>query len=162
MQTFRFIAVVSFCLVFTFNAVSQKSEPKKSDKYFGEKIKTKKAISYEELVKQMEKQDTVEALVEGNVEAVCQTKGCWMEVGSRTNPDAAKIFVKFKDYAFFMPKDLPGSTVVFRGKAYKEIIPVDDLKHYAEDAGKSQTEIDAIINPEIRLRFMADGVAIKD
>jgi hypothetical protein len=161
MASIKFFTLLAMCLVFSFNVSAQNGEPKKSDKYFGEKIKTKKAISYEDLILQMEKQDTVEALVEGNVEAVCQAKGCWMEVGSKTNPDAAKIFVKFKDYAFFMPKDLAGSTVVFRGKAYKEIIPVDDLKHYAEDAGKSQAEIDAIVKPEVRLRFMADGVAIK-
>lgn len=161
MHMIKFFTLLAMCLVFSFNLSAQKDEPKKSDKYFGEKIKTKKAISYEDLILQMEKQDTVEALVEGNVEAVCQAKGCWMEVGSKTNPDAAKIFVKFKDYAFFMPKDLAGSTVVFRGKAFKEIIPVDDLKHYAEDAGKSQAEIDAIVKPEVRLRFMADGVAIK-
>ncbi len=162
MNMFKLFVLWAVCLTFSLNADAQKTEPKKSDKYFGEKIKTKNAISYEDLIKKMEKQDTVEALVEGNVEAVCQAKGCWMEVGSKTNPDANKIFVKFKDYGFFMPKDLAGSTVVFRGKAYKEIIPVDDLKHYAEDAGKTQAEIDAIVNPEVRLRFMADGVAIKD
>ena len=38
---------------------------------------------------------------------------------------------------------------------------VDWLKHKAEDAGKSQEEIDAITEPEVKVSFMADGVIIK-
>ena len=36
------------------------------------------------------------------------------------------------------------------------------LKHYAEDAGKSQKEIDKITKPEYKISFIADGVIIKN
>jgi hypothetical protein len=38
---------------------------------------------------------------------------------------------------------------------------VDELRHYAKDAGKSQASIDSIINPETTYSFLADGVLIQ-
>ena len=69
--------------------------------------------------------------------------------------------VKFKDYGFFVPKNSSGSTAVLEGVAKVETQTVDWLKHKAEDAGKSQEEIDAITEPEVKVSFMADGVIIK-
>jgi hypothetical protein len=37
---------------------------------------------------------------------------------------------------------------------------VDELKHYAKDAGKSQAAIDSIVAPKVTYSFMADGVLI--
>ena len=48
------------------------------------------------------------------------------------------------------------------GVAKLDTVEVDVLKHYAEDAGKSQDEIDAITEPEIKLAFEAVGVKIKE
>ncbi|NNE26242.1 MAG: DUF4920 domain-containing protein [Saprospiraceae bacterium] len=127
--------------------------------YFGEKIEEIKPINMTELLAQMETQDTVAAQLKANVEAVCQTKGCWMNLVDASTEDAS-IFVKFKDYGFFMPKDIAGQVVVVRGIAYKEVTSVDELKHYAEDEGKTQEEIDAITEPVEELKFMADGVVL--
>jgi hypothetical protein len=38
---------------------------------------------------------------------------------------------------------------------------VAQLRHYAEDAGKSKEEIAKITEPKIELTFMADGVIVK-
>jgi hypothetical protein len=51
--------------------------------------------------------------------------------------------------------------VVVKGKAFVSIESVDELKHYAKDAGKSQAAIDSITKPESTYGFMADGVLIK-
>jgi hypothetical protein len=51
--------------------------------------------------------------------------------------------------------------VVVNGKAYVSVESVEDLKHFAKDAGKSQAAIDIIIAPETTYSFMADGVLIK-
>ena len=73
-----------------------------------------------------------------------------------------KIFVKFKDYGFFVPKTGVESKMAYiSGNISKDTISVERLRHYAVDAGKSLDEIEKIINPEIRLFFLADGVAIK-
>jgi len=47
------------------------------------------------------------------------------------------------------------------GKAYKEETSVEELKHYAEDEGLSQEEIDAITEPVYELKFMASGVILQ-
>ena len=71
-----------------------------------------------------------------------------------------QVMVKFKDYGFFMPLDAKGEVVV-NGKAFITETPVDELRHYAEDAGKSKEEIEAITEPKLEYRFEADGVLLK-
>ncbi|MBX2827990.1 MAG: DUF4920 domain-containing protein [Flavobacteriaceae bacterium] len=100
--------------------------------------------------------DTLEMKVKAKVNSVCQKKGCWM----RLDLGEQESFVRFKDYGFFMPKDLAGSEVLVNGYAFVEETSVDDLKHFAEDAGKSQEEIDAITEPELSYNFLSTGVLI--
>lgn len=45
--------------------------------------------------------------------------------------------------------------------AYKSQTSVEELRHYAEDAGKSKEEIESITEPRIEYTFMADGVYLK-
>ncbi len=130
-------------------------------KHFGETITEEGAIDYTELASKMGTQDSMNVKVIGTVESVCQAKGCWMNItaGNEANED---MFVKFKDYGFFMPKDIAGRKVVMQGKAYREETSVDELRHYAEDEGKSAEEIAAITEPKVELKFMADGVILLD
>lgn len=102
--------------------------------------------------------DTINSKMIGKVEEVCQTKGCWMKM-DLTNGE--QVMVKFKDYGFFMPKDISGKEVVINGVAYVEEMPVDEQKHYAEDAGESADEIAEITEPKKTYAFIADGVLIK-
>ena len=118
-------------------------------------------MTYDELLTKLEKTEGFENIqVEGKVSAVCQKKGCWMTIVS---DDASKqeMVVKFKDYGFFMPLDLAGKTVIMEGNAYKETTSIDELRHYAEDAGKSEAEIAKITEPKVELKFEATGVIIK-
>ena len=94
--------------------------------------------------------------MKGKIVDVCAKKGCWMtlDMGEET------VMVRFKDYGFFVPTDASGE-VVINGKAFVNEISVDDLKHYAEDAGKSAEEIAKITEPEITMSFEADGVLLK-
>jgi hypothetical protein len=48
------------------------------------------------------------------------------------------------------------------GLAYVSETSVSDLRHYAEDAGASSAEIEAIIAPKITYSFMADGVLLAE
>lgn len=112
-----------------------------------------------ETYKSMSVGDTISAKMIGKVDEVCQSKGCWMKIDLE---DGHQIMVKFKDYGFFMPKDIAGKEVVINGKAYVNKVPVDELQHYAEDAGKSAEEIAAITEPETTSSFEADGVLLKE
>ncbi len=126
---------------------------------FGESVDEAAAISLTDLETMMAEKELAEGVVvSGKVTAVCQKKGCWMTL---EKPNGDEMRVTFKDYALFMPFDLAGKEVVIRGKAEKSVTPVEDLKHFAEDAGKSAEEIAAITEDEINLKFEADGVVIK-
>lgn len=103
--------------------------------------------------------DSLDAVVYGTVKDVCQVKGCWMTVVS--DADTSQVInVRFKDYGFFVPKDLSGVKIAMNGKAFSEMTPIDELKHYAEDAGKTPEEIELITDPEYQLKFYASGVKI--
>ena len=94
------------------------------------------------------------------VSDVCQTKGCWMNLVNATESNQEEMFVQFKDYGFFMPKDLAGKEVIVEGKAYSESTSVEELRHYAEDAGKTEEEIAAITEPQLEKKFLATGVVL--
>jgi len=132
------------------NAIGQKT--------YGAKIDEKGAVSVKELVTKMEGKDEMPAKVEGTVKSVCQAKGCWMTLDKG---DGTTMRVTFKDYGFFVPKDISGKTVVLNGKAYVNTTTVAELQHYAEDAGKSKEDIARITEPEKALAFEADGVIVK-
>ncbi len=129
------------------------------DTHYGEKIDSKNAISMQEMQEKLEGKESVDVKVEAEVQGVCQMKGCWMEIDAG---DGETMRVKFKDYGFFVPKDCAGKTAVMRGTARVEETTVAELKHYAEDAGKSEEEIEAITEPRRQLVFVADGVILKD
>ena len=93
----------------------------------------------------------------GKVLSVCQEKGCWMKV-EKANGET--MMVKFKDYGFFMPKDIVGKEVVVDGDATVKETSVKQLKHYAGDAGKSKEEISKITTPKKELIFTAKGVLV--
>lgn len=112
-----------------------------------------------EAYKAMRIGDTLNAKMIGKVDEVCQSKGCWMKINLE---DGEQVMVKFKDYGFFMPKDIAGKEVVLNGMAYVNEVPVDELRHYAEDAGKSTEEIAAIIQPKQTFSFEANGVLLKN
>jgi len=95
--------------------------------------------------------------IKGEIKSTCKMKGCWMEL------DVAEktIFVRFKDYGFFVPKEgAEGKLAVVNGKLSIDTLSVAQLKHYAEDAGKSKEEISLIDKEEITMSFLAEGVII--
>lgn len=96
--------------------------------------------------------------ITGTVDAVCQAKGCWitMDIGN-----GQTMRVKFKDYAFFMPKDCSGKKITMTGTAFVKEISVAEQKHLAEDAGKSKKEIKKITKPVKEYRFEASGVELE-
>jgi hypothetical protein len=128
---------------------------------FGDKISDEQAISSEEMSKKFEtlkEGDTVNVKFKSKINSVCKKKGCWMTLNLGNDKEA---FVKFKDYAFFVPKNADNEEAIVNGKAYVSVESIDELKHYAKDEGKSQAAIDSIVAPKTTYSFMADGVLIK-
>ncbi|AVI51374.1 DUF4920 domain-containing protein [Pukyongia salina] len=126
---------------------------------FGEKITAENVISRDDLIekyKNLKPGDSVLVKFTSEVKEVCQNKGCWMKMDMGED----QAMVRFKDYGFFMPKDLAGTEVIVEGYAFVDEMSVDDQRHYAEDAGKSPEEIAAITEPKRTLSFTSSGVLI--
>jgi len=102
--------------------------------------------------------DSAQVKLVGMATAVCQARGCWMTLPTA---DGQQMRVRFRNYAFFVPKDLSGHNVVVNGWAYRETVSVADQQHYLRDAGKSEKEIAAITQPKQELNFLADGVLVQ-
>lgn len=127
---------------------------------FGAKINKDQALSAKEMFakfKTMNVGDTIDVKFASHIKEVCSKKGCWMKLPLANEQET---MVRFKDYGFFMPLDAANKEVIVAGKAFVKITPIEELQHYAEDAGKSATEIAKITAPKKEFAFEANGVLL--
>lgn len=126
--------------------------------FYGDSIDTEGAMSPSEFLAEMAGKDTMKAKLRAEILETCTRKGCWMTLDMG---DGNEMHVKFKDYGFFVPTEgMEGKTVVIAGYAHTDTVTVKELRHLAEDAGKSEDQIAAITKPEIGTGFIADGVVV--
>lgn len=137
--------------------------PQISYQVFGDSISAEGALSKDEMLAKyqtMSLTDTLEVKFTSEIISTCKKKGCWMTLNLA---EGKETFVKFKDYAFFVPKEgAENHATIIAGKAFITETSVDELKHYAKDAGKTEEEIATITEPKVEYRFMADGVLIAE
>ncbi len=164
------ILIVTLLALFVLSCKTNEKEPEQQETAreeiaylsVGEKINDDNVKSTKEIAeayKSMSVGDTINTKMTAKVMEVCQAKGCWMTLNLENGDE---VMVKFKDYGFFMPKDISGKEVILNGKAFVNEVPVDEQRHYAEDAGKSAEEVAAITEPKKTYSFEADGVLIKE
>lgn len=139
---------------------SVKSKSKMTYAPFGDKITDENSITKDEMLakyKALKSGDTLNVKLVTKINEICQNKGCWMtlDLGNKE-----KAFVKFKEYGFFVPMNAQNRESVVEGKAFVEETSVAELKHYAEDEGKSAEEIAKITEPKTEYKFIAHGVLI--
>lgn len=146
--------------------VAKKEATERADaityKPFGKEIIANDAIASRSMIahyKDLKSGDSIPAKVTLKVKEVCQAKGCWMTADLGNGNE---VMVKFKDYGFFMPKDIAGQMVIVNGMAYVKEVPVDEQRHYAEDKGATKEEIEKITEPKRTYSFEADGVLLVD
>ncbi|MDH3698914.1 MAG: DUF4920 domain-containing protein [Flavobacteriaceae bacterium] len=108
------------------------------------------------LYQNLKTEDTVQVIFQAQVKEVCQNKGCWMKLSLANGQET---MVRFKDYGFFVPKDLAGSMVIVEGNAFLHTMNPEEQQHMAEDAGK---KIDSTqeLQDMVSYGFEASGVRI--
>lgn len=163
MKKTNFILIMLFVCVGTTVMAQKKVKAFDSKQYalFGDKFKVTKIYTKNEMLKKyksLKKGDTITVQFQSNIKAVCKKKGCWMKMELAGDDES---FVKFKDYAFFVPLNADKNDAIVNGKAFVDMESVESLRHYAKDAGKSAAEIAKITKPEVTYSFLADGVYIK-
>lgn len=124
---------------------------------YGDAIEESGAISVAKLVSQVEENGIYDGKIVGEIKDVCTNKGCWLTMDL---PSGESMRVTFKDYGFFVPTNSQGFPIVLEGVATFTETDVETLKHFAEDQGKPQEEIDAIVSPKKEITFEATGVVI--
>lgn len=132
--------------------------PAESGANFGEKVEATKPITPQQLVMIManKPEKKAEVKLKAVVTEVCSKEGCWIKVqGVNGN-----VMVKMKDHKFLVPMVLNGKTVIIDGTAEQKTTTVEMLKHYAEDAGKTKAEIDAITEPKNEIIIAAKGILV--
>ena len=133
--------------------------PQNKSNYFGEVFSITDLNEYSKINNETSDFDKKDVKIEGKILSSCPMKGCWMKIKA----DQDTILVRFKDYGFFVPKNgIEGEKAIVNGKISVEKLSVKQSRHYAEDAGKSQEEVNLIKDPKVSLTFLADGVYIEN
>ena len=124
---------------------------------YGENIEEGSVIENSQIQNLFATKGKFNAKLEAKVTDVCQMKGCWMKLDIGNEKE---IMVNFKDYSFFVPKNIIGKKVVVSGDAFKRNISVDELKHYASDRGEKELAISLIVEPKEIYSLTAKGVVL--
>lgn len=128
---------------------------------FGYQITSENTLTSEEMLAKfsgLKEGDTISVKFTSIIKDVCSKKGCWMKLPLN---DTEEVMVRFKDYGFFIPLDTKGKEVIVNGKAFAKETSVEELRHYAEDEGRTKEEIAKITAPRVEFSFEADGVLLK-
>ena len=124
---------------------------------YGENIEEGSIIENSQIQNLFVTKEKFNAKLKAKVTDVCQMKGCWMKLDIGNEKD---IMVNFKDYSFFVPKNIIGKKVIVSGEAFKRNISVDELKHYARDRGENESAISLIVEPKEIYSLTAKGVVL--
>jgi hypothetical protein len=125
---------------------------------YGSKFTVTEVMNINDVVKKLKGgSEFQEVQVSAKVLEVCAKKGCWLKLELANGETAT---VKMKDYGFFLPVAAVGKNVVINGTVNLKNVSVAEQKHYAEDAKKSQAEIDAIKEAKQEVRVLASGIVI--
>jgi hypothetical protein len=125
---------------------------------YGAKVKAKGAVAIADVATKLEGGAQLNDIkIKAKILEVCPNKGCWLKLEL---PDGNQAMVKMKDYGFFVPLAAKGKTVVIEGQVSMKTTSVKELRHYAEDAKKSQAEIDAITQPKKEVNILAKGIVV--
>lgn len=132
-----------------------KADSKKTQ--FGAPFDVKqKTITVDEAIEQFKLKPTDAGLMvlEAKIDKVCQKKGCWMTIKSKTRD----MRVIFKDYGFFVPTDISGKTVICEGTVKEEKLTLEETKHFVKDEGGDPSKV---TEPMTDYQFVATGVVVK-
>jgi hypothetical protein len=102
--------------------------------------------------------------ITGTVTDVCAKKGCWMRVAAADAPKGSPdIFIKFRDPAAgrLVPMEAVGKETTVEGVLKVGQLSERAARHFKEDAGAPQDEIEKIVGPQKQLMLAAPAVAIE-
>lgn len=77
--------------------------------------------------------------VTGEVDSVCQKKGCWMVL---KDGDSAVVRILMKDHSFTVPMDAKGKSAIVEGTLTARTFSEKEVKHLEKDGGGDPDEVE--------------------
>lgn len=145
------------CIGFAANAQPPKVPADKGATFGAPGVTAANAVSVEQMITDMKgKTGKVDVKIKGQVTEVCQEMGCWIKVKTKDGETT----VRMKDHKFFVPVILSGKDIVIDGTAEERVSTVEQLRHLAEDGGKSKEEIAKITEPKKEIVIQAKSILV--
>jgi hypothetical protein len=117
-------------LVLLGSALAAAGEP--ATRTYGEKVPAASPVPLAQVLGDPDAWAGKDVVVDGKVKAVCQNRGCWMELATGSGPSCRVIM---KDHAFFLPKDSAGASARVAGAVSVKAIPAAQVKHMESEGG---------------------------
>jgi len=137
-------------------ATAQKPQAKNSKTQFGATMTSTEKVTLTEAINNFDKYKDKQIVFEAVTEKVCEQSGCWMVIKDGQH----QVRTLFKDYGFFVPKDIIGKKVRVQGFMEQKKISAATLRHFKKDEGAKFEEIKKIKTGKIDYQFTADAVEI--
>ena len=126
MRILRFTVILG---IFVLLIACQQEGNKKNGQTFGGEVTMEKAVSLAEVYANPDEFEGKEIRIDGKITQVCQHKGCWLKLSDGNK----ELIVRFKDYGFFVPKDVAALKITIQG-----IFTTDADKHVMEEASAQE------------------------
>jgi len=130
---------------------------------YGEKLTlaADKTVCAKEILADPDKFADKKVRVCGMVDSVCAMKGCWIRLAGADDSDS--LFVKFTCpvKGRLVPMEAKGKMAIVEGTLTVKEISEADARHYQEDAGATQAEIDKIVGPQKQISLKAPAAMVQ-
>jgi hypothetical protein len=132
-------------------------------KNYGKKISLKEKTKISTILQTPEKFLNKKVLVEGTILAVCEKRGCWMEISS--DKESQKIKIKVNDGEIVFPLSGIGKKALVEGELQKiSLTKEDQIKQGKHEAEEHKTKFDpnSIKGPVTYYQIKGIGAVITD
>lgn len=156
LSTFAFGALLLACQPDPSRSQSQPAEPAAK---FGQGLQGLAPTPLADILARPADFDGRTVAVSGHVARACSRKGCWMEIATGPEDTAPSCRVTFENYAFFVPKDSPGSQARLEGKVTISRIKPSHVEHLESEGARFSSK-----NPDgsaLEVQIVATGVELQ-
>lgn len=123
---------------------------------FGAELKDSSGMAPIAALRAFEAGNNAPVVLDGKIEQVCQSEGCWFNMALDSN---RRLFVEFGE-SFTVPKNIAGRRALVVGSFYRDSISVEKQREDGIASGKSKEELAAITQPMVETNFRASGVKL--
>jgi hypothetical protein len=134
-----------------------------AQKEYGKKITLKEKTKISTILQSPDKFVGKKVLINGTILAVCEKRGCWMELSS--DKESQKIKIKVKDGEIVFPLTGIGKKALVEGEVEKKTLSKEDaIKQGNEEAKEHKTKFDpsSVKGPVTFYQIKGLGAVITD